>query len=143
WGDEPATAGRGTGRTVVVAALATVVLAATVAAAVGWALGRADGAPAAARGALSPSTSIVLEPSGPSAGPVVSPSAEPAGSPSAGQTSGLAGLLGTVPEDFHGRWEGAVDQTDSFAFDVTMDLRGGTVGTVVGTAEYPSLGCTT
>jgi hypothetical protein len=137
WDDEPATSRRAA-RTVVAAALATVVLAATVAAAVGWALGRADGSPAGARA----STAAAAEPSGPS-GPATGPATGPAAGPAAGPTTGLAVLLGTVPDGFHGRWEGSVDQADSFSFDVTVDLHGGPVGTVVGVAEYPSLGCST
>jgi hypothetical protein len=49
-----------------------------------------------------------------------------------------------LPSSYVGRWNGTLQDLGGLEGDQTADLTlsGGTVGTVVGTASYPAIGCT-
>ncbi|MBL7519546.1 hypothetical protein I6A84_15915, partial [Frankia sp. CNm7] len=81
---------------------------------------------------------------GPAAAPPAGPPAGPARGPGAGPTSSAGAAA--LPSGMVGTWSGTLTQSATAdraeeKYNVTLTLRGGEVGDVVGTSNYPTIPC--
>lgn len=86
--------------------------------------------------ANSPSTEEALATAGPA-----NPTQDPATTPGSGQPKVIYGNQ-SLPSQFIGQWQGTGTQTNpTLQWPISMTLIAGRWGDIVGTVDYPSLGC--